>query len=245
MKNKITYLTLIVLVLLTWELVSKGNQTIRLLISSPSLSTQYFINNKILLIEATLVTSTEAILGLLIGTTISLILMIICYYIPKVLNLLIPILSLSQVIPIIVLAPLFILIFGMGIISKIAMATLISFFPVFLNLSTGFKQIESNIIMLLTLYKPKKSFSIRRIYLPITLPYFFSGLKISANLSVIGAIVAEFTGSNIGLGKNLYLSAIRLDPELMICSLILSSSIGIFLYLAINLIEGNIISWTK
>jgi len=70
-----------------------------------------------------------------------------------------------------------------------------------------------------------------------------AGLKVSATLAVIGAIVAEFVGAPIGLGKNLFLSAKRLEPELMMASLLLSTSIGLLLYMSIQMIENKFGRW--
>ncbi len=69
------------------------------------------------------------------------------------------------------------------------------------------------------------------------MPSIIAGLKISATLAVIGAIVAEFNGADLGLGKNLYLSAKRLEPELMMTSLILSTIIGFLLFYIVKIIE--------
>jgi len=247
MKNNNTlHISIFVLVILiSWEIIASTSQTFRLLISSPTLSCSYFFNNFQNLSEATVITGIEAILGLIFGTFLSITIMIGCMYFPKYLDFLLPLLSLSQVVPIIVLAPFFVILFGMGLISKIAMATLISFFPVFLNFATGFKQIDPSIVMLTNLYKPDMKFKILHVFFPLSMPSFFAGLKISANLSVIGAIVAEFTGANIGLGKNLYLSALRLDPELMVCSLFLSSFIGVFMYYVIVRIENRFVKWLR
>ena len=70
-----------------------------------------------------------------------------------------------------------------------------------------------------------------------------AGLKISATLAVIGAIVAEFNGAEIGLGKNLFLAAKRLEPDLMMSSLLLSTLLGVVFFGTIYFIEKKIINW--
>ena len=70
-----------------------------------------------------------------------------------------------------------------------------------------------------------------------------TGLKISATLSVIGAIVAEFSGAEKGIGRNLFISAVRLEPELMVASLLMSTTIGFILFGIIILIEQKIGFW--
>lgn len=75
------------------------------------------------------------------------------------------------------------------------------------------------------------------------MPNIMTGLKIAATLAVIGAIVAEFNGAEIGLGKNLFLAAKRLEPELMMSSLFLSSLLGGLMYFIIYLIEHRFGKW--
>ena len=81
------------------------------------------------------------------------------------------------------------------------------------------------------------------VYFPLSIPNIMAGLKVAAALSVIGAIVGEFNGTKIGLGKNLFLAAKRLEPELMMSSLILSTILGGLMFLVIYLIELKIGKW--
>jgi NitT/TauT family transport system permease protein len=193
------------------------------------------------LLNATAVTLLEAILGLIIATSFSFFVMILCFYKPKLLSFFMPIMIGSQVIPLIVLAPFFMLLMGIGISSKVAMAAIISFFPIFVNFGTGVKNIPKEFLEFAFINKATTWKKIKNIYFPISFPHIFAGLKIAATLSVIGAIVSEFSGAKVGLGRNLFLSAIRLEPELMMSSLILSSLIGFFLFGTILVIEKNTI----
>ncbi len=148
-------------------------------------------------------------------------------------------------VPLIVLAPFFIILLGLGIASKVAMSALLCFFPVFVNFAQGYQGISSNIHDLLVINNAGKWASIRRVYFPLSLPSIFAGLKVSTTLSVIGAIVAEFTGAESGLGKNLFLAAKRLEPELMMTSLLLSAVLGGSMFLLIRLLEQRIGYWYK
>ncbi len=241
MKNSIIYIVLFVALIVIWEFFGTSNNTVRLFISSPSNVIDYFSNNQSDLIQATGITLLEAVLGLLIATFFSFSVMILCFYMPKLLNFVMPLMVGSQVIPLIVLAPFFILLLGIGIGSKVAMAALISFFPIFVNFGTGVKAIPTEILEFAYINKASTWKKITNIYFPLSLPNIFAGLKIAATLSVIGAIVAEFTGARIGLGKNLFLSAIRLDPDLMFSSLILSTLMGFFLFSIIILLEKKVL----
>ena len=145
--------------------------------------------------------------------------------------------------PLIVLAPFFIILFGLGLSSKIAMASLMCFFPIFINFAQGYKAISRNIHELMYIYNAPLRFRIKQVYFPLSMGSIMAGLKISTTLSIIGAIVAEFSGANIGLGKNLFISALRLEPELMMSSLLLSTAIGLGLFHVIKFFETKYTNW--
>jgi NitT/TauT family transport system permease protein len=203
----------------------------------------YFSENYSALLQATQTTFIEAFVGLLIATVFSFGVMILCFYFPKLMDFVLPIMITSQVVPLIVLAPFFIILMGIGLSSKIAMAALMCFFPIFVNFAQGYKAISQNIHELLHIYNAGAWMRIRRIYFPLAMPSIIAGLKISATLAVIGAIVAEFNGAELGLGKNLFLAAKRLEPDLMMSSLLLSTFLGVLFFGVIYSIEKKFINW--
>lgn len=245
MKNKILYILLSVVLLAVWQYFGSTNQTVRLLLSSPSLVVEYFGANYASLLQATKTTLIEAVAGLLIATVFSFGVMILCFYKPKFMDFVLPIMITSQVIPLIVLAPFFIILLGIGLGSKIAMAALMCFFPIFVNFAQGYKAISQNIHELMHIYNADTWTRIRQVYFPLAMPSIMAGLKISATLAVIGAIVAEFNGAEIGLGKNLFLAAKRLEPDLMMSSLLLSTVLGLLFYGIIYLTEKKFGNWYK
>jgi NitT/TauT family transport system permease protein len=112
-----------------------------------------------------------------------------------------------------------------------------------MNLLSGINSISTSIRELVFLYNGSNWFKIFKVSFPLSLQSIFTGLKISATLSVMGAIVGEFNGADIGLGKNLYLSAKRLEPELMMNSLLLSFLLGALLYLIVWRLEKVFGKW--
>jgi len=243
MKKSILYILLSILFLALWQYFGSQSQTARLLISSPALVAEYFSENAYDLLIATRTTLLEAATGLAIAIIFSFAMMILCFYKPKLMDFILPIMVTSQVVPIIVLAPFFIILLGIGISSKIAMAALMCFFPIFVSFAQGYKAISSNIHELLHIYNASLKFRIKNIYFPLSMSSIMAGLKVSATLAVIGAIVAEFNGAEVGLGKNLFLSAKRLEPELMMASLTLSTLLGLLFFGAIFLYERTFGRW--
>lgn len=243
MKKWVIYIAFSLIIIGIWQYFGSTNQTVRLLLSSPSSVTQYFSENIVDLLTATQTTLLEAVAGLLIATAFSFGVMILCFYRPSVMDYVLPVMVTSQVIPLIVLAPFFIILLGIGLGSKIAMAAVISFFPIFVNFAQGYRAIGANIHELMHIYDADLGFRIRNVYFPLSIGSIMAGLKVSATLAIIGAIVAEFNGAEVGLGKNLYISAKRLEPDLMMTSLILSTTVGGGLYAVILVIERWLGRW--
>lgn len=243
MRRTTLYILLSLALLTLWQYFGSSNRTFRLLLSSPSLIYRYAIANASELLPAAGTTLVEAVCGLIIATAFSFGVMIACFYKPRLMDLILPAMVASQVIPLIVLAPFFVILMGIGVASKIAMASVMCFFPVFVNFAHGYRSISTNIHELLTIYEAPVSVRIRKVYFPLSIGSIMAGLKVSATLAVIGAIVAEFTGAELGLGKNLFISAIRLEPDLMMTSLLLSTLIGLILFGSIRLIERRMFNW--
>lgn len=243
MKKHHLYFLVSITLIVVWQYFGSSNNTARLYISSPLLIVAYIAEHYSELVRATITTFTEAVFGLLVAVGLSFVVMVSCFVRPKFLNFILPVMVVSQVIPVIVLAPFFIIVLGIGISSKIAMAVVISFFPTFISLVQGYKAIPKSIHELMQIYKAPLGFRIFRVYIPLAMPSLMAGLKVSATLAVIGAIVAEFTGAKYGIGKNLFLSAIRLDPDLMMSSLFLASMLGLCLYGLVVSIERKYGKW--
>lgn len=239
----VTYAALALIALPAWELASRSSASVRLLLSSPLAIAAFIRGNVVELLHATWITWVEAFAGLVLATGTSVTLFTVTLFAPQLLRFLMPVIVTSQVIPLIVLAPFFVLALGIGVSSKIAMAALLCFFPIFVGLVQGYRLIPQNVHNLLNVYDAPKTTRIVRVYLPLAMPSGMAGLKVSATLSVIGAIVAEFTGSEVGLGRNLFLSTIRLQPDLMMASLVASAILGASMFLGVHAIERNVGIW--
>lgn len=241
--KKLLWLLLTIVLFLIWEVAANKFATLKYFISSPTASFEYALNHFHDIINSALITSLESTTGFVLAIVFSFTIMLFCLLYPKILKLILPVFITSQILPMITLAPLFIALFGMGLLSKIAMVVLMCFFPIFINFSGGVESIPANIKDFLYVYNAGKRFTIFKITIPLSLPYIFVGLKISATMAIMGAIVAEFLGARDGLGKNLYLAPKYSQPELMVCSIFLTSFLGWLLFKAIVLTEKKIGRW--
>lgn len=243
MKKRYIYLIILILICVLWELFGNANSNVRMLISTPILSAKYLFYNLASLLKASLITLIESLIGLLVATVFSFVIMIIGFYKQRFLDFIMPAIIISQVIPVITLAPLIVLVFGIGIKAKIVISALMCFFPILVNFHNGIKAIPCDIINMLKVYNVTTKFKIKNVFFPLSTPNIMTGLKVSAVLSVIGAIVGEFNGAELGIGKNLFLAAKRIEPELMIASLLFSSLIGLLLFAIIMFLEKKLGKW--
>lgn len=154
-----------------------------------------------------------------------------------------PIITLFNSLPKIALAPLFLLWFGFGIVPNVLIAFLIAFFPVVINTAAGLNAVEEDLLDLVRYLHATKWQIYLKIKLPNSLPYIFSGLKISTTLCVVGAIVGEFVASTQGLGYLIKSSQGVMDTPPMFASLILISALGLCFFGFISLLERWVMPW--
>ena len=133
--------------------------------------------------------------------------------------------------------------FGYGILTKIMISALISFFPVLINFSLGLNNIDKNLVVLLRSLGATKTQEMIYVRFPNALPSIFSGMKISVTLSIVGAIIGEFMSASRGIGYVIMLTEVTQNISLMFAALIVLSITGILLFFIIHLLEKKIIFW--
>jgi NitT/TauT family transport system permease protein len=154
-----------------------------------------------------------------------------------------PFLVMSQTIPKVAIAPILVVWLGFGILPKIAIVFLISFFPIVVSTVVGLKSVESDMIDLVRSMGAKTFKIMLRVRGPSALPQMFAGFKIAICLSVVGAIVGEFVGSDTGLGYLLLTSTGSLDGTLVWSALFILIAMGIVLFAAVSRLERLAIPW--
>jgi NitT/TauT family transport system permease protein len=154
-----------------------------------------------------------------------------------------PIIIVSQVVPKISIAPLFIVWFGTGTISSLLLAFLIAFFPMTINSALGFQSIDEDIHHMARTFMGSRWQIFWKIRMPNALPYIFSGMKISITLAIIGVIVSEFVASQEGIGYLIKLAGGLLDTPLMMAAITVLSLAGLLLYGLIALAERRAVYW--
>ena len=156
-----------------------------------------------------------------------------------------PFLVFLNSLPKIAVAPLFMIWFGYGILPNILIVFLISFFPVVVNTAAGLVAVEEDLLDLVNYLHATKWQKMKKIQLPNSLPYIFSGLKIAATTAVTGAIVGEFVASEKGLGSVIIFSQTTLATPVIFGSLILITVIGMALFGFVGMMERLLMPWEK
>lgn len=154
-----------------------------------------------------------------------------------------PLLVASQVVPKVAIAPLFIIWFGFGIFPKVLLVFLIAFFPIVISSAVGLKAIEIEKLYLARSMGAGAIQIFLRFRLPNALPSIFAGLKLSATLAVIGAVVAEFVGAQAGLGFLIQQANATLDTELLFACIGYLTIIGVVIFALTELVERLMIPW--
>lgn len=154
-----------------------------------------------------------------------------------------PVIIVSQVVPKISIAPLFIVWFGTGTISSLLLAFLVAFFPMTINSAMGFQSVDEDIYRMARAYMASPWQIFWKVQIPHALPFIFSGMKISVTLAIIGVIVSEFVASQEGIGYLIKLSAGLLDTPLMMAAITVLSISGLLLYWIIAEAERFAVYW--
>lgn len=156
-----------------------------------------------------------------------------------------PIIILFNSLPKIALAPLFLLWFGYGIIPNVMIAFLIAFFPIVINTFTGLNEVDEDLLDLVRYLDASRWQIFIKIQLPNSLPYVFSGFKVSTTLCVVGAIVGEFIASTQGLGFLMKSAQGYMNTALMFASLLVISILGLGFFSGIALLERWLMPWEE
>jgi NitT/TauT family transport system permease protein len=189
------------------------------------------------------VTLYEVVLGLLAGSLVATSLGYALSKSPLLEKLISPYLVANQAVPTVAIAPLLIIWFGPGIFSKVLICALIVFFPVLVNTIIGFRAVSANLYDLMRSMRATRAQTLRLLELPAALPVLFGGLRIGAALSVIGAVVGEFVGSDKGLGFLINVGRGQYDTALVFVSIITLILMALGLYGLAMLAEKRATRW--
>ena len=247
MKNKINLPSLILtfVLLIIWEAAAVGIDA-QYILPTPVQVIRKLWELRVILFTVHLpATMGVTVLGFVISIVLGVLLAVIMDNFKTAEKALYPIIVASQTIPTTAIAPLFILWFGYSIWSKVLVTILITFFPIVITVFDGFKSTKREMEELLETYGASKKDIFFMLKLPTALPNFFSAVKMSVPLSVIGAAIAEWLGAQSGLGYFSKRMMTQLDGAGVFAPIVLLSAVAMLSVALINILENKIITWRK
>ena len=227
--------------LVVWELVVDLGIIPNFLLPTPVQVVQALVSDFSLIVSHAATTLVETAIGLLIGVALAVLMdRFEGFYLA-----LQPLVTISQTIPTIAIAPLLVLWFGYGLAPKVILIVITTFFPITVSLISGFRSVDPDVIDLMRTMNASRWQIFRYAKLPAAADQFFSGLRISATYAIVGAVIAEWLGGNSGLG--VYMTRVRksFSYDRMFAVIIVISALSLGLMKLVDLLQRVCMPWKR
>jgi putative hydroxymethylpyrimidine transport system permease protein len=234
--------TAIVLVL-AWQAVVSATGVPRFILPSPLAVARMLGDEAGLITEHALRTALEIVLGLALGIVFGVTSALSMSVLRPVRRWLLPMLVVSQAVPVFALAPLLVLWLGYGLASKVAVAALVIYFPVTSAFFDGLRRTDPGWLDLAHTMGGSRWAVLRHVRVPAALPAFASGVRVAAAVAPIGAVIGEWVGSSSGLGFLMLHANGRMQTDLMFAALFVLSAMAVALYFAVDAALRRLVSW--
>jgi putative hydroxymethylpyrimidine transport system permease protein len=213
------------------------------MLPTPPLVAEALWNGKGYLFQHALITASEIVLGMFFGVSLGALLALTMTFSPVLQRWLMPVLVVSQAIPIFALAPLLVLWFGFGLSSKVVAATLVIFFPVAASFYDGLRRTEPGWMELAQTMGASPYAQLRHVRLMAALPAFGSGLRVAAAVAPIGAVIGEWVGSAGGLGYVMLNANARMQTSVCFAALFVLSLMAVGLWQLVDMLLKRVLYW--
>ena len=232
-------------ILVVWQIVVIVNDIPLAILPSPLRVAQTIVTEAGSLVSNTAVTMVEIVLGFVSGAFIGMVTGILIVYSRTLERMLYPLIVASQMIPVFAIAPLLIIWFGFGLSPKIIIAAIGVFFPICINQVEGLRSVNPDLIKLMRAYSASKWQIFRMIAFPASIPFLVAGLQIGITFSVIGAVIAEWIGSENGLGALMIASNSLSRTDIVFAAIVVLSVMGLIFFVGVRLVANWLCPWQK
>jgi putative hydroxymethylpyrimidine transport system permease protein len=243
-----TYAPPVVLVLLLivgWQVSLRAFDVERYLVPTPSDIVDAFAEDPKTYAEESWFTIKEIVLGFSIALIAGLVIAIALHLSSLLRQAVFPILITSQTIPIVVLAPIFVIIMGFGLAPKLTIVGLTCFFPIVVNSVDGLRSVDPSYIKMMRTLDASRWAIFRRVEFPAALPMVFTGARIGATYAAIGAVLGEWSGSTGGIGYLIQQNVPSLNTPAVFAGIVILSLISLALFGLVTLVERLTIPWAR
>jgi ABC-type nitrate/sulfonate/bicarbonate transport system permease component len=236
---------LLVAAILAWQGIASLPGVDDLTLASPVETWHSLRTDTHLLLTNAWTTAQEVLLGLAVAVVLGAGAAVAMHLVRPLRDAVYPLLVASQAVPVIVVAPLFILAFDYGIGPKVLIVALTCFFPITVNLLDGLRAVEAEQLKLMRSLGASRLATLLKVELPSALPYLFSGLRVAATVSVIGAVFGEWAGADRGLGRMILLGINQLQTPRVFAGVIVLMLMSIALFLSVYVLERLAAPWGR
>jgi ABC-type nitrate/sulfonate/bicarbonate transport system permease component len=236
-------LVLVVALLGGWEAAVRAGAVDPLILPAPTSVAESLWDDRAILAPDLATTALEACLGLLAAAIAGSLIAVAMHLWTPARKALYPLVVGSQALPIVVLAAPLILLLGFGAAPKVFIVALVCFFPVTVNLYDGLRSVDPDQRKLLRSLHAGRGQTLMRLEAPAALPQAFTGLRVAAAVSVIGAVFAEYSGSEGGLGRLVLISSGQLESARTFAATFLLFALAVLLYGAFAFAERRLVTW--
>jgi putative hydroxymethylpyrimidine transport system permease protein len=233
------------LALAAWEGAARLFEVEDYLLPAPSEVARALVDDRDILAPDTWVTAREVILGFAVALVAGVSLAIVLHLSPLLRRTVYPLIVASQAVPVIVIAPILVIWFGFGITPKLIVIALICFFPIVVNTLDGLEGTDRDQVKMMRTLGASRLDLLRRLELPASLPFLFSGAKVAVAVAVIGAVFGELVGSDAGLGHAIQVGTAQLETARVFAAVLIPSLMAIALFGVIALLERRAVPWAR
>ena len=224
-----------------WQLGCQVFNVPRYILPTPGEIARHVLAEWRPLLWDTAATAEAAGAGFVIANVFSALVAVLLSYVPWLAGSVYPWAIALKATPIVALAPISVIWFGYGLASKIVLASVVAFFPLLVSGMAGLRSTPQEVIDLFRSWGATEWQILLRAHIPYALPHVMAGLKVSTTMSVVGAIVAEMSGGERGLGVRLLVSMYEIDTPRLFGAIFAASSLGVALFVLIAQIEARLL----
>lgn len=237
-------LVLMLLGISLWELAVRLLSVPIYLLPAPSVILQTLFQHTSLYAQASLLTLSEAVGGLLLGLITGVCAATLLGLWPRLERGVMTLAILVKSTPLVAIAPLLTIWLGFGVLPKVLITALLTFFPVLVNVLSGIQSADGALLDTFHSWNANRWELLLHVRAPSALPHLFAALKVTAPLALIGAVVAEWTGASGGLGRTMWMAYTNLNLPYLFAAVFVLAAMGMALYSLVVLLERKTIFWS-
>lgn len=245
LKRTLPAVALLAALIALWEVVARVFSIDNYILPAPTEVARALVDDRSLLVSDSWVTLQEIVLGFLLAVVVGMASAIALHFSGILRRAAYPLLIASQTVPVIVLAPILVIAFGYDIRPKLAIVALVCFFPIAVNALDGLRSVDRDLVKMMRTIDAGRWAIFRRVELPASLPYAFSGARVAATVAAIGAVFGEWVGSSKGLGHLMLQATAQLQTARVFAAIVILTFFATGLFGLVVVVERTFLPWAR